>query len=95
LAIVGGALAFKAKFNEPYCTAQVNQNPQINDGLCTFNVQGVKKFCPAISPAEVAGIVSFCYTKDEDGNFDCSTFAGGIFTTLRCTTTPEDLENDQ
>ena len=85
LAVVGGALAFKAKFITPYCTAAVNGN-----GLCTVQV-GVNKFCPiAVNSTTVAtGTPTWCYTVpqdlDDDGDKECSILN---VATVRCITTP-------
>jgi hypothetical protein len=69
LAIIGSALAFKAKFSEEYCTALPNAA-----GNCTVSV-GVNKACPTQLHGTIEGgieRIAYCYTTDDaDGNFDC------------------------
>ena len=67
LAIVGGALAFKARFASLYCTAPVNPAGQQANGFCTSQGTNVKT-CPHIYAATtdnslgLGNIGFFCYT---------------------------------
>jgi hypothetical protein len=57
LTVVGGALAFKAKFIQPYCTTTFDEHCNVT--------------CPTLtlSTTSVVGNV-YCYTIDEVGVFD-------------------------
>lgn len=80
LAIVGGALAFKAKSLPFYCTAAVESN-----GTCL--ISGAQKACPNhILYTTAAGSTRFtyCYTTPVATRNDCKNAAGTA--DLLCTT---------
>ena len=85
LGVVGGALAFKAKFNVSYCTSAIPFG-QIN---CTAP-GGVNVTCPnMVASTTIDGTTNLCYTVPTPGQ-GCKPLAG----TLRCITTPRLLIQD-
>jgi hypothetical protein len=80
LAIVGGALAFRAKTTIAYCTAEVEESGP----ACKIN--SVNKACPnRIFLTTAAGTPRFtyCYTTPVAGRTDCLDASGNQ---LLCTT---------
>jgi hypothetical protein len=81
LAILGGALAFKAKVPIAYCTADLEPNAP----FCKVN--NVNKACPnrvTLSSAAGTPRFTYCYTTPVAGRQDCLDAAGG--NQLLCTT---------
>lgn len=67
-AIIGGALAFKAKFDQTFCTNLAYFNAS-GDYYCTFKPIGVQtttKLCPNLAAnsmyTDVSGILKVCTT---------------------------------
>jgi len=83
LAIVGGALAFKAKGHIAYCTA----DPE-SGNACIVSGQTANKACPnrIILTNQVGGTqtrFTYCYTTPVAGRSDCKDASGAD---LLCTT---------
>ena len=84
LAVVGGALAFKVKFNKVYCTSA------IPNGVTTCFQGGANVTCPnLVASTTLDGTTNLCYTIPEAGQ-GCKP-AGG---TLTCITTPRTFVAD-
>jgi hypothetical protein len=80
LAIVGGALAFKAKNTKFYCTSKAEPS-----GVCIF--LGESKYCPNpiyLTTAFGGTRFSYCYTTPLSNRLDCKQ-ADGV-TDLLCKT---------
>lgn len=85
LGVIGGALAFKAKFNVSYCTSAIPFG-QVN---CTAG-GGVNVTCPnLVASTTIDGDTNLCYTVPTAGQ-GCKPNGA----TLRCITTPRLLAAD-
>jgi hypothetical protein len=95
LAIVGGALAFKAKFQTLYCTTP--SNPDGTEGFCTIS-SGVLSFCdlPVTGKIQSGTQVAFgCYTTAQDLDGDSDVECTEVNQTpKRCLTTPSAINQD-
>jgi uncharacterized membrane protein len=88
LAVVGSALAFKAKFTKNYCTA----DPEASPNFC--KIAGLNKACPNIVQLTTAPVQTnfYCYTTPIAGRTDCKK-ADGV-TDLQCITTTTSFKVD-
>jgi len=95
LAVVGGALAFKAKFNERYCYTFTNEIHAATPALwCSDDAGLLRTTCPEFDPeykTDPAIGELYCYTTDQFGN-ECKDQAG--INTLPCRQVPELLTTD-
>src|SRR5688572_4739575 len=80
LAIVGGALAFKAKLGgEAYCTTITNGDN--SPFFCSNDEDTQRLTCPNLADRfPEAGGTAYCYTLDIDGTVDCLAFGAGAIT---------------
>ena len=95
IAIVGAALAFRAKFDQPYCTTIPNVGVQ-HPGFCTsIDEPGLNKTCPIQLEGTDQGPNRrfYCYTLDGDEIFDCK--LPDETTPLRCITTTTSLTTNE
>ena len=96
LAIVGGALAFKAKFNEQFCTAITNGG---TSALCAAGA-GLNKFCPndliRRTDNSKPFVDVYCYTTPQqlDGDPELECIDDDGLNTLRCITTTTSFYQD-